>query len=155
MPNESQFDVWPCPPPGFSGSWARSMPHHSDRLMLVLSAGWSFRDSVAAPSERILDAPRAELFSVSPERAWGLSPSRCRHDILKDRPLQGPPPSRPAEPRAPLHSPAARRRLHQRLSGAIHLHQLAPGAGQTPACRRNLSKASSRRVRRNALGPMP
>ena len=33
------------------------------------------------PSERLLDAARAELFSVSPERACGLSPSRCRHDI--------------------------------------------------------------------------
>jgi hypothetical protein len=55
--------------------------------MLVLSAGWSFRDSVAAPSERLLDAARAELFSVSPERACGLSPSRCRYDILMDRPL--------------------------------------------------------------------
>jgi hypothetical protein len=56
-------------------------------LMLALSAGWSFRDSVAAPSERLLDAARAELFSVSPMRACGLSPSRCRHDILVDRPL--------------------------------------------------------------------
>jgi hypothetical protein len=51
-------------------------------LMLVLSVGWSFRDSVAAPSERLLDAARAELFSVSSERACGLSPSRCRYDIL-------------------------------------------------------------------------
>ena len=85
--SEFQFAVWPCPPPSFSGSWARPRQHNSNRLMLVLSAGWSFRDSVAAPSERLLDAPRAELFSVSPERACGLSPSRCRHDILIDRPL--------------------------------------------------------------------
>ena len=33
--------------------------------------------------------------------------------------------SRPAEQGAPLHSPAARRRPHQRLPGAIPLHQLA------------------------------
>jgi hypothetical protein len=85
--SEFQFDVWPCPPPSFSGSWARPRQHNSNRLMLVLSAGWSFRESVAAPSERLLDAARAELFSVSPERACGLSPSRCRHDILMDRPL--------------------------------------------------------------------
>jgi hypothetical protein len=39
--------------------------------MLVLSAGWSFRDSVTAPSERLLGAARAELFSVNPERACG------------------------------------------------------------------------------------
>jgi hypothetical protein len=89
MPNEFQFDVWPCAPPSFSGSWAGSRQHNCNRLMLVLSAGWSFRDSVAAPSERLLDAARAELFSVSPERACGLSPSRCRHDILMDRPLHG------------------------------------------------------------------
>ena len=38
--------------------------------------------------------------------------------------------SRPAEPGAPLHSPAARRRPHQRLPGAIPLHQLATGGTQ-------------------------
>jgi hypothetical protein len=48
--------------------------------MLVLSAGWSFHDSVAAPSERLLDAARAELFSVSPERTCGLCPSRCGYE---------------------------------------------------------------------------
>ena len=85
--SEFRFDVWPCPPPGFSGSWARPRQHNSNRLMLVLSAGWSFRDSVAAPCERLLDAARAELFSVSPERACGLSPSRCRYGILMGDPF--------------------------------------------------------------------
>ena len=72
MPNPTsgfQYDVWPCPPPSSTGSWARLRQHNSNRLMLVLSAAWSFRDSVAAPSGRLLDAARAELFFVSPKRA--------------------------------------------------------------------------------------
>ncbi len=42
--------------------------------------------------------------------------------------------SRPAEPGAPVHSPEARRRLHQRLPGAIPLHQLAPGDRRAGVC---------------------
>jgi hypothetical protein len=57
------------------------MQHNSNRLMLVISAG-CFRDSVAAPSERLLDTAPAELFSLSPERGCGLNHSRSKHDIL-------------------------------------------------------------------------
>ncbi len=42
--------------------------------------------------------------------------------------------SRPAEPGALLPSPAARRRPHQRLPGAVPLHQLVLGRSRAGVC---------------------
>src|SRR6266498_410822 len=65
--------------------------------------------------------PRAHALHVSECVRLGLGAVGGRHV----------PVSRPPEQGAPLHSPAARRRPHQRLPGAIPLHQLAPEGPRT------------------------
>ncbi len=64
------------------------------------------------------------------------------------------PVSRPAEQGAPLHSPAARRRPHQRLPDAIPLHQLAAGGPRAGVCEapRSLPSASEAVAEAEAAG---
>jgi hypothetical protein len=79
-------------------------------------------DSIPAKLEAGLEHSRVLVLCMSANAFGGLGAVGGWHVWEAQLAL-----SRPAEPGAPLHSPAARRRPHQRLHGAIPLHQLVSG----------------------------